>query len=103
MSKRNTIAVIPPTALAAVLRLSDERDQWLRRLLDAERAAYLSGHADGYRDGYERGARLLEASWPAVVSRLSGPTLAELEARRWGPGGRAHFGDPRAGDYRGAA
>ena len=26
---------------------------------------------------------------------------AEMEARRWGPGGRAHFGDPRPGDYPG--
>jgi hypothetical protein len=100
MSTSNTIAAMP---LADVLRLSDEREQWLRRLLNAERNSYVWGHADGYRDGYERGARLLEASWPAVVSRLYGPTLAELEALRWGPGGRAHFGDPRPGDYRGAA
>ena len=26
---------------------------------------------------------------------------AELEARRWGPGGRAHFADPRPGDFPG--
>ena len=31
----------------------------------------------------------------------SGPSHAELEERRWGPGGREHFGDPRPGDYRG--
>jgi hypothetical protein len=103
MSASNTIVLISAAAVADTLRLSDERDQWLRRLLDAERIAYLLGHADGYRDGYERGARLIEASWPSVVSRLSGSTLAELEVRRWGPGGRAHFGDPRPGDYRGAA
>ncbi len=29
------------------------------------------------------------------------PALAELETRRWGPGGRAHFGDPRPGDFLG--
>lgn len=26
---------------------------------------------------------------------------AELDARRWGPGGRAHFADPRPGDFPG--
>lgn len=103
MNASNTITVIPAASLADVLRISDERDQWLRRLLNAERAAYVLGRADGYRIGYERGARLMEASWPAVVARLSGPTFAELEVLRWGPKGRAHFGDPRPGDYRGAA
>lgn len=28
---------------------------------------------------------------------------AELEAERWGPGGREHFGDPRPGDFPGRA
>jgi hypothetical protein len=28
---------------------------------------------------------------------------AELDARRWGPGGRAHFADPRPGDFPGRA
>jgi hypothetical protein len=26
---------------------------------------------------------------------------AELEQRRWGPGGRAYFADPRPGDFQG--
>lgn len=30
-----------------------------------------------------------------------GPSWAELERRRWGPGGRLHFGDPRPGDFPG--
>jgi len=34
---------------------------------------------------------------PALLS----PDHAELEQRRWGPGGRAHFADPRPGDFRG--
>jgi hypothetical protein len=81
-----------------LIELSDERDRWQARLLDAERAAYMLGAADGYRQGYERGARLLEAAWPAVVAPLAGPSLAELELLRWGPGGREHFGDPRTAD-----
>ena len=28
---------------------------------------------------------------------------AELDARRWGPGGRVHFGDARPGDFPGRA
>lgn len=35
---------------AAALELSDERDLWLRRLLDAERAAYRRGYDDGRAD-----------------------------------------------------
>lgn len=80
------------------LELSDERDQWTRRLLDGERAAFLAGAAAGYRAGYERGARVLEAQWPQIVKPLQGPTVAELERLRWGPGGREHFADPRPGD-----
>ena len=34
-------------ALGGLLELSDERDMWLRRLLDAERAAYRRGFNDG--------------------------------------------------------
>ena len=31
----------------------------------------------------------------------NGVSHAELEQRRWGPGGRAHFADPRPGDFAG--
>lgn len=82
----------------AVLDLSGERDRWERRILDAERAAYLLGREDGYRDGYEHGARLREAEWPDVIKSLDGDPVAELEKERWGPGGREHFADPRPGD-----
>ena len=34
---------------------------------------------------------------PALLS----PGHAELEVRRWGPGGPAHFADPRPGDFPG--
>lgn len=68
----------------------------LRRQLCRE--AYQAGQAEGWRLGYERGARLLEAEWPAVVAPLAGPSLAELERSRWGPGGRLRFGERRPGD-----
>ena len=56
---------------------------------------------------YEAGRREAEAEmaaqWSRVAEVVRGPDLAELEERRWGPGGRAHFGDPRPGDFPGRA
>jgi hypothetical protein len=69
-----------------VLSLSDERDQVEARILAAR------------RDGFE-------ACWNYLAGQIGGrlaparPT--SLELLRWGPGGRQHFGDPRAGDYQG--
>lgn len=54
-------------------------------------AAYERGQADGYL--------LAIADFKAFQHGLVRD--AELEARRWGPGGRAHFADPRPGDYPG--
>ena len=54
---------------------------------------------------YEVGRREAEAEmaaqWARVAAPVRGPDLDEIEARRWGPGGRAHFADPRPGDYPG--
>jgi hypothetical protein len=79
-----------------ILAVSEERDQHECRLQQAERTAYQRGYADGDRDGYERGARLLNDN-PVRVDPLS-PSLADLELQRWGPGGRSSFGDPRSTD-----
>lgn len=82
----------------ALLALSDERDLWMARLLAAERAAYRLGYYDGFRDGGEELWARRRAAPPIVIA---GPTFAELERRRWGPGGRERFGDPRPGDFPG--
>jgi hypothetical protein len=54
---------------------------------------------------YEAGRREAEAEMAAQWSRVSavvrGSDLAEIEERRWGPGGREHFADARPGDYPG--
>ena len=54
---------------------------------------------------YEAGRRDAEADmaaqWARAAAAVRGPGFAELEERRWGPGGRAHFADPRPGDYPG--
>jgi hypothetical protein len=70
-----------------------------REWLDGYRWGCLHGHALGYADA----EREMAAAWHAVADPASrgGPSHAEIECRRWGPGGRDRFGDPRPGDYRG--
>ena len=60
------------------------------------------------RQMYQAGRRDAEAEmaqrW-AQIARLAahGISHADLEQRRWGPGGRAHFADPWPGDFPGRA
>jgi hypothetical protein len=60
-----------------------------------------------YADGIERGRRLEAAQrdreWNEAARPIAkgGPSHSELELRRWGPGGREHYGDPQPGDYQG--
>jgi hypothetical protein len=78
---------------------------------DRRRGELLDWWADGYRIGFEAGqeiaARRTAREWHVTAAGLPmaaiGPSWAELERRRWGPGGRAHFGDPRPGDFPGRA
>lgn len=58
-------------------------------------------YASGYRDGYERGARSLDDQWAAHWNKRIGWLSEDIETRRWGPGGRASFADPRPGDRSG--
>lgn len=84
--------------IRALLALSDERDQWMRWLLSAGRAAYREGYDAGFADGGEELFGRRRALPPVVIT---GPSFAEVERRRWGPRGRARFGDPRPGDFQG--
>ena len=61
------------------------------------RQMYEAGHRDAEADMARRWA---EVARPAA---RGGVSHAELEHRRWGPGGRAHFADPRPGDFPGQA
>jgi hypothetical protein len=47
----------------------------------------------GLSDGYVRAIEDLKAYQHGIVRD------AEIEAARWGPGGREHFADPRPGDF----
>jgi hypothetical protein len=66
------------------------------------REMYQAGHADGHRAGYRQADADQAARWNQTArAALDGPAHAELEERRWGPGGRARFADPRPGDFPG--
>jgi hypothetical protein len=91
-----------PAQLGAVLRRllldrSDERDLCLRRIEAHERDGYQRGHADGYESGRLDGIAAYKAAQHDAYR------LTADEVARWGPGGRAHFADPRPGDYTGGA
>ncbi len=53
------------------------------------------GYERGLAEGYVRAIADVKAVQRGIVRD------AELEARRWGPGGREHFADPRPGDFPG--
>ena len=66
------------------------------------REAYEAGRADGYSAGYHQADADQAARWnQAARAALDGPSHAELEQRRWGPGGREAFANPRPGDFPG--
>lgn len=95
-----------PPDIALLLELSDERDQWERRLLAAERAAWQAAeraHADDYHVGYIDGLlRRKHLEHDAVEA-------GKVYARRWElrgePRTRETFGRPHRDDFtgRGAA
>jgi len=103
-----TVAEIDPSAslkvvIADVLAVSDQRELQLELRLQAWREGWLAGHEVGDQGGYARAIKDMERRWHEVADPVArgGPSFAELERRRWGPGGRKHFGDPRPGDYPG--
>jgi hypothetical protein len=99
----STKAALTRAERVSILSLSAERDTWLRRELAAERRGFDRGRAAGWRQGRESAHAEMAAAWRPVAERVrslaGSPTWAELEARRWGPAGREHYGDPRPGDY----
>ncbi len=84
-------------AVAGWLALSDERDQALARILDAERRGFARGVAS-MADEYERGFADGILAYKAAQHDLY--RLVQLEMARWG-GWREDFGRPRPGDFRG--
>jgi len=89
--------VTPQEAIEAAELVEIEeryRHQLAREMTEHAAAA---GYERGQVDGYLRAVSDFKAFQHAEVRD------AELEARRWGPGGRDHFADPRPGDFPGRA
>ena len=70
-------------------------DRETQDYLDLVRAAHQAGREEAER---EMADRWNDIARPAASGA---PRHSELEERRWGPGGREHFGDPRPDDYKG--
>jgi hypothetical protein len=89
--------------VTSLLAHSDLMDATLRLRLAAYREGYAYGYARGVDDGRREADAELERSWYAATHPIArgGLSYDELEQRRWGPGGRAQFGDPRPGDFLG--
>lgn len=70
------------------MSLSDERDTWQQRIAQAWRDGRAAAEQDAVTESLAR-------IWPDPGH------VTDLERARWGPGGRAHFADPRPGDFPG--
>jgi hypothetical protein len=89
-------------AVAELLSWSDALAASLRLRLAAYRQGHEDGRQLGYDEGYTAAVAESEAAWYAAAHPVAaGIPHDELERRRWGPGGRARAGEPRAGDYQG--
>jgi hypothetical protein len=68
------------------------------------REMYQAGQRAGFQAGYQQASADMAARWAQIARPVvHGISHAELEERRWGPSGRAHFADPRPGDFPGRA
>jgi hypothetical protein len=83
-----------PTQL---LELSDERDMWLSRVLEAEWRAYERG-AESASSEYDRG---FADGVLAVKAALHGAVTDLRQHLKMWDGRREDFGKPRPGDYQG--
>jgi hypothetical protein len=73
------------------------RDQLAREM-------YQAGQRAGFQAGYRQADADQAQRWAQIARPVAhGISHAELEERRWGPSGRAHFADPRPGDFPGRA
>jgi hypothetical protein len=71
-------------------------------LAEAETAYRLQLGCEMYQAGYRQAEADMAARWQEIArAATQGPSQADIEAERWGPGGREHFGDPRPGDFPG--
>lgn len=73
-----------------------------RYRLQLAREMYQAGQRAGFEAGYRQADADMAARWAQIARPVAhGISHAELEQRRWGPGDRTHFADPRPGDFPG--
>ena len=90
----------PPEAIQAA-ELAEAETAYRHRLA---REMYQAGQRAGFDVGYRQARADMAARWAQIARPVThGISFAELEERRWGPSGRAHFADPRPGDFPGRA
>ena len=90
------------TLAVDVLDLSDERDLHLALRLAAWRDGYRVGHRAGYESGYRSGFEVAVRQWKVTAGVQSGGRpFAEMDRRRYPPGGRLSWLLPRPGDEEG--
>lgn len=71
-------------------------------LVEAETAYRCQVGREMFAAGYAAAEADMDAAWNRIArAAVRGPSNAELEEKRWGPGGREHFADPRPGDFPG--
>ena len=81
--------------VASLLELSDERDQWMRRIDQAWRDGWQARAAVADRD-YNRGYGQAVTDWKVTAgTRSGGPAFAELDRRRYPPDGRLSWIQPQ--------
>lgn len=100
MTRDDVLALSDERDRQLALRLAAWRDGWRACELacrDAIEAAYWQGVNDADREWHAALAPAREAARRSART----PSHAELEQRRWGPGGRSRYGDPRPDDYQG--
>ncbi len=76
-----------------VFERADEIATETRYRIEFAREAQHAGFEAGRRSAFAEMAR----AWAHAAKAVTGP----VDERRWGPGGRAHFADPRPGDFPG--
>lgn len=87
-----------------IQQTADEAPDQRASVLSGE---FMRGYGIGCQHGIEIGRQLeaeeRDADWLAIARPIarSGLGHAEHERRRWGPGGRQHFADPRPADFQG--
>jgi hypothetical protein len=95
------MSAMTPEEQRQFLEFSDERDQQDRLRIAAQREAFEAGRKFGHDEGRREYEAQETEAWRRILQPFSQdrPFFQELEERRWGPGGREHFGDPRPADF----